>query len=91
MSYTLQQFFKDDFIYLFLSVLDLHCCLSFSLAVVSGGYFLVAVRGLLIAVASPDAEHRLSGMEASVVAACRLSSCDTRAVEHRLNSCDPWA
>ena len=36
----------------FLAVLGLHCCVGFSLVVVSGGYSLVAVVGLLIAVAS---------------------------------------
>ena len=36
---------------------------------------LVAARRLLIAVASLVAEHGLEGAWASVVAACRLSSC----------------
>ena len=44
-----------------------------SLAVASRGYSLLAVRGLLIAVASPGAEHRPSGAQALVVAAQRLS------------------
>ena len=47
------------FIYLFLAVLGLRCCEGFSLVVVSRSYFLVAVHGLLIAVASLVAEHRL--------------------------------
>ena len=48
-----------NLIYLFLSVLDLHCYMGFSLVMESGGYSLVAVHVLLIAVASLVAEHRL--------------------------------
>ena len=47
------------FIYLFLTVLGLHCCVGFSLVAVSGGYSLVAAHGLLTAVASFVAGHRL--------------------------------
>ena len=43
----------------FLAVLGLRCCPGFSLVAVSRGYSLVAVRGLLIEVAFPVAEHRL--------------------------------
>ena len=45
------------FIYLFLAVLGLCCCMGFSL-VVRGGYFLVAVDKLLTAVDFLAAEHR---------------------------------
>ena len=45
----------------------------------------VVVLGLLIAVTSLVAEHRLSGAEASVAAACGLSHCDSQALEHGLN------
>ena len=45
-------------------------CMDFSLAAVSRGYSLVAVYRLLIAVASPAAEHRLQNMQASAVALC---------------------
>ena len=38
---------------------SLHCCMSFSLVVASGGYSLVAVRSLLVPMASPVAEHGL--------------------------------
>jgi len=46
--------FFNNFIYLFLFVFLLHppCCVGFSLAVVSGGYSLIAVCGFLISVAS---------------------------------------
>ena len=42
---------------LFFTVLGLCCCVRFSLAVVSGGYSLVAVHGLLLSVASLVLEH----------------------------------
>ena len=44
---------------LFLAVLGLHCYEGFSLAVASRGYCLVRVCGLLTAVASLVAKHRL--------------------------------
>ena len=47
------------FIYVFWALLDLCCCTGFSLVVVSGRHSLVAVHGLLIAVASLVAEHGL--------------------------------
>ena len=46
-------------IYLVLATLDLHCHTGFSLVAVSRDYSLVAVHGLLIVVASLNAEHRL--------------------------------
>ena len=50
------------FIFLiFLAVLGLCGCTGFSLVVAGGSSSLVAVRGLLIAVASLAAEHRLQG------------------------------
>ena len=62
-SFFLSFFFFFIFI-LFLAVLCLHCYAGFSLVEVSGVYSVVAVPGLLIAVAShcrPWAlEHRLS-------------------------------
>ena len=50
----------------------------------------VAVSGLLIAVASLVAEHRLQA-RASVVVALGLSICGSRALEHRLSSCGAQA
>ena len=46
--------FKKDFIYLFLFlvVLGLHCCLGFSVAVANRDYSVAVVWGLLIVVAS---------------------------------------
>ena len=46
----------------------------------SRGYCLVAVCGLLIAVASLTAEHRFQGSGASVVAARVVSSCNSQAL-----------
>ena len=57
-----------------------------SLVVASRGYSLVAVHWLLlIAVASLVAQHGLQGLWASVVAACELSRCSLKALEHRLS------
>ena len=64
--------FLYNFIYLFLAVLGLHCCSGFSLVVASRAYSLVAVHGLLTAVASLVAEHRLQGAWAGVAAVPRL-------------------
>ena len=47
------------YVFLFLAVLDLHCCSGFSLVAGNKDYSLVAVLGLLIAVASLLTEHRL--------------------------------
>ena len=59
-SYIFLRFLKKYFIclYLFLAVLGL-CCADFSQAAVSWGYFLVAVCGLLIVLASLVAEPRI--------------------------------
>ena len=64
--------FKILFIYLFLTVLALCCCARISPDVASGGYSLVVVRGLLIAVASVVMEQGLQGTLASGAAAGRL-------------------
>ena len=55
------------------------------------GLLFVAVRGLLIAVASLVAEHKALGTQASVVVARGLSSCGLRAPERRLSSCGAQA
>ena len=61
-------------------MLSLHCCVWVSLGAASRGYSLAAVHKLLIAEAPLVAEHRLSDMQASQLAAPRLSSCGTRHV-----------
>ena len=50
------------------------------------GLLFVAVRGLLIAVASLVAEHGALGARGSVVVAHGLSSCGSQALERRLSS-----
>ena len=70
------------------------CCMQSFSGCGEQGLLFVAVRGLLIAVASLVAEHgpqarwlqqlRLAG---SVVAAHGLSSCGSRALEHKVSSC----
>ena len=59
--------------YLFLAVLGLHCCTGISLVAVSRCCALVAVHGLLIAVASL-VEGQALGTQAAVLVARGLSS-----------------
>ena len=54
---TVFPFYRYNFIYLFLVLLDLHHCAF--LVAVSMGHTLVTVRGLLLEAASFIAEHRL--------------------------------
>ena len=65
------------FIYLFLALLGLRCCASSSL---------VAMLGLLVAVASLVAGHRPWGVQASGAVAYGLHRCSSRVLEHRLSS-----
>ena len=46
----------------------------------------LAVCGLLLVVASPVAEHRLEGVQTSIVVARGLSSCGSWALKHKLSS-----
>ena len=84
------------YFYLFLAVLGL-CCRAWAFSSWGEwGLLFVLVCGLLTAVASLVAEHRLQacrllGVHASVVVACRLSSCGSRDLEHSLSSCGTWA
>ena len=52
---------------------------------------LVSVTRLLIELASLLAEHGLQGVQASVVMARGLSSCDPWTLEHGHSSCDTQA
>ena len=56
-------------------MLSLGGCSGFCLVAVSRGYSAAVVCGLLTAVASPIAEHKLQGEQASITAARELSSC----------------
>ena len=71
-------------------MIGLHCCLGLSLVSASEGYFLFAVRGLLLAMTSLVSEHELQSVWAEAVA-CGLGSCGSWALEHRLNSCGAQA
>ena len=62
-----------------------------SLVAASRGRSPVAVRGFLLAVASPFPEHGLSGLRASVAAAYGLSICGSQAPECGLSSCGTGA
>ena len=61
-----------------------------SLALVSRGCSLVEVCGTLMKAALLVAEHGLEGAWASVIAACGLRSCGSRALEYRLNRWGAW-
>ena len=53
------KYHRLNFLNYLVFVLGLHHCVGFSLVAVRGGYSLVVVHGLLTAVASLGAEHRL--------------------------------
>ena len=80
------------FIYLFLAALGLPCCVRAFSSCGEWGLLFVAVRGLLIVVASHCGGFsccgaRALGARASVVGARGLSSYGSRALECRLSSC----
>ena len=85
----------NNCVYLFLVVLDPHCCLSFFLAAESGAYSLVVVPGLLTAVVCLAVEHGARGFGSYSEHGARgfgsysaqFSSCGPRAPEHRLSGC----
>ena len=72
-------------------MLDLHCWAGFSLLAADRGYSQLMVCGLLIEVASFVAGYELLGTWASVVVVHGVSSFSSQSLEHRLNSCGPWA
>ena len=80
-------FFINLFICLFLAALGLRCCARAFSSCGEQELLFVAVHGLLTAVASLRCGARALGAQASVVVACGLSSCGSRALEHRLSSC----
>ena len=61
------------------------------LVAASGAHSLVAVHGLLSAVASPTAEYGLQDTQVSAAATHGLSSCGSWALENRFNSCGAQA
>ena len=68
----------------------LRCCMLAFSSCGRWGQLFVALRGLLIAMASCCGARAL-GVWASVVVACGLSSCGSWALEYRLSSCGPRA
>ena len=90
MSFDWSYLFIYLFIYLFLAMLGLCCWVQAFSSCCEWGLLFVAVRGLLMAVASRCGAWAL-GTWASVVVACGLSSCGLRALERRLSSCGAWA
>ena len=83
--FTYYSFF-NKLIYLFLVVLGLHCCVWAFSSCGEQGLLFLEVSGLLIAVAS-HCGAQVVGVWALVVVACRLNSCGSQALEHRLSSC----
>ena len=84
-------FLINLFIYLFLAVLGLHCCVRAFSSCGERGLLFVAVCGLLIVVASLCCGAWALDTQASVVVAHGLSSCGSRALECRLGSGGAWA
>ena len=84
MSYL---FFLNKFICLFLAALGLCCCAWAFSSCGEQGPLLVAVCGLLIAVACLCCRVRALGAWASVVVAHGLSSCGLQGLERRLSNC----
>ena len=87
--------FFNKFIYLIslfiLAALGLHCCVQAFSSCSEQGLLFVAVRRLLIAVASLCCRAQAPGMRAAVVVAHGLSSCGSWALERRLSSCGAQA
>ena len=65
-----------------MAVLGLYCLRTFPVVAARGVYSLVAVRKLLIAVASLVAKHRLWGLWASVATAPGVMSIGSMVVAH---------
>ena len=73
-----------------MAALGLPCCVRAFSSCGEQGLLFVAVRRLLIAVASRCRARALATWT-SVVVAHGLSSCGLRALERRLSSCGAWA
>ena len=70
------------FMYLFLAVLGLHCCVGFSIVTASSGYSLAMIHGF-----SLQGLLLLQSMASRALCAYGLSSCSSWTLEHRLSSC----
>ena len=80
-------FFLNLLIYLFLASLGLRCCARAFSSCGERGLLFVAVRGLLIVVASLIAEHGLQERRLQQLWCTGFSSCGSWALERRLSSC----
>ena len=78
------------FIYLFLAVLGLCCCMWLSLVAVSGATLRCGAQASHCGGFS-CCGARTVGSQASVVVAHGLSSCGSWALERRFSSCGAWA
>ena len=67
------------------------CCARAFSSCGERGLLFVAVRGLLIAVASLCYRAQALGTQAAVLVVCELSSCGLQALECRLSSCGTQA
>ena len=74
------------FIYLIISVCAGSCLLRRLSVAVAAGITLLGIHKLPAAGASPTVEHRLSGVQALVVAAHRLGRCGCRPLAYRVSS-----
>ena len=74
-----------------LAALGLRCCVWAFSSCGERGLLFIAVRGLLIAVASLCCGALALGMRAAVIVAHGLSSCGSWALERRLSSCGAQA
>ena len=81
-------FYPFFFFFLIILLLYFRLCWVF---VAVWPFSLVAVTGLLIKAASLVEEHGLWRVRVSVAVARGICSCGSRALEHRLISCDMWA
>ena len=81
-------FYPFFFFFLIILLLYFRLCWVF---VAVWPFSLVAVTGLLIKAASLVEEHGLWRVRVSAAGARGICSCGSRALEHRLISCDMWA
>ena len=83
--------FKKNHSFIYLWLCWVFIAVGFSLVVASGGYSLAVVCKLLMVVVSLTADHGLQDTQASIAAMPELNYCGSRALEHRLSSCQAQA
>ena len=74
---------KSNFIYLFLALLGLRCCVGFSLAVRAEAPLYLQSTGFSL--------RWLLLLRSTGNRTCGFSSCNSQLLEHSLNSCGSWA